>query len=272
MAAEEVAAESAVAEPAAAEPAVSEAAAAESSAPEAATHDEGPHARRSGRPTTAVLTRGMILQTALRLLDERGESGASIRVIARELGVRPSALYNHIAGHDDLISGIRELVSDRIDVSGFGELRWDLALDRWARSYRTAFAAHPPTIALLGVLPIATGTRTSEMYEVVCGGLIAGGWPEHEVLSTVVAVECLILGGALDHTAPDDMLDPGDDPKAPTFRATYLAAHAAAGESRPTDVAFDIGLSAMLVGLRARLEGLRAGHDAPAASPGQVAL
>lgn len=214
--------------------------------------EEAAQPRRSGRPTTPVLTRELILETALRLLDERGESGASIREIARELGVRPSALYNHIGGHDDLISGIRELVSDRIDVSGFAELPWDLALERWARSYRNAFAAHPPTIALLGVLPIATGTRTSQMYEVVCGGLIDAGWPEAEVLSTVVAVECLILGGALDHTAPDNMLDPGDDPKAPTFRAAYLAGHAAAGSARLTDVAFEIGLTAMVEGLRAR--------------------
>ncbi|KIP52626.1 TetR/AcrR family transcriptional regulator [Leucobacter komagatae] len=216
-----------------------------------AVNDEAP-TRRSGRPTTAVLTRGLILETALRLLDERGESGASLRLIARELGVRPSALYNHIGGQDDLISGIRELVSDRIDVSGFAELRWDDALERWARSYRNAFAAHPPTIALLGVLPIATGTRTSQMYEVVCGGLIAAGWPESEVLTTIVAVECFILGAALDHTAPDDMLNPGVDPDAPTFSAAYDAARSAAGAERPTDISFEIGLSAMLTGLRAR--------------------
>lgn len=213
--------------------------------------------RRSGRPTTAVLTRGLILETALRLLDERGETGASLREIARELGVRPSALYNHIAGQDDLISGIRELVSDRIDAAGFGEASWDAALERWARSYRTAFAAHPPTIALLGVVPLATGTRTSEMYEAVCRGLIDGGWPEREVLGVVVAVECLVLGAALDYSAPDDMLDPGDDPNAPTFRAVYDAGHAAAGEGRPTDIAFEVGLSSMLIGLRARHDSLR---------------
>lgn len=222
---------------------------------------EQPQARRSGRPTTPVLTRGLILETALRLLDERGESGASLRLIARQLGVRPSALYNHISGQDDLISGIRELVSDRIDVSGFGQLPWDEAMDRWARSYRNAFADHPPTIALLGVLPIATGTRTSDMYEAVFAGLIEAGWPESEVLSTVVAVECLILGAALDHSAPDNMLDPGDDPNSPTFRAVYDAGHAAAASTarRLTDVAFETGLSAILAGLRARHAALAAG-------------
>src|SRR5690606_6509908 len=102
--------------------------------------------RGLGRPRQAVLSRELILHTALRLVDERGENGAGIRDIARELGVRPSALYNHIKGQDDLIDGIRELVSDRIDVSAFGVAPWDEAARQWARSYRSAFAAHPPTI------------------------------------------------------------------------------------------------------------------------------
>src|SRR5690606_33607761 len=123
----------------------------------------------------------------------------------------------------DLIAGIRELVSDRIDVSGFGTLPWDAAVDRWARSYREAFARHPPTIALLAVRPIAGATRTNRMYDDVCGGLVAAGWPEHEVLTVIVALESFILGAALDHSAPDDMLDIGDDESAPNFRAAYRA-------------------------------------------------
>lgn len=99
------------------------------------------------------------------------------------------------------------------------------------------------------------------MYEAVFAGLIEAGWPASEVLSTVVGVECLILGAALDHSAPDDMLDPGDDPNSPTFRAVYDAGHAAAAAAarRLTDVAFEAGLSAVLVGLRARHAALAAG-------------
>ena len=217
-----------------------------------ATNDE-PTARRSGRPRTAVLTRELILDTALRLLDQRGEHGAGIRDIARELGVRPSALYNHIRGQDDLIAGVRELMSDRIDVSGFGELAWDAAVERWARSYRNAFAAHPPTIALLAVRPLVPGSRTSRMYEAVCRGLVEAGWPESEVLAVVAGLECFILGAALDHAAPDDMLDPGADPDVPVFSAVYAAGTGAVAAGRPTDTVFEAGLEAMLAGLRARL-------------------
>lgn len=213
--------------------------------------------RRAGRPRQRVLSRDLILETGLRLLDERGEHGAGIRDIARELGVRPSALYNHISGQEDLVGGIRELVSDRIDVSGFGPLPWDEAVRRWADSYRRAFAAHPPTIALLAVRPLVPGSRTSRMYDAVSEGLIDAGWPRERVLSVIVALECFILGAALDHVAPPDMLHPGEDPAAPSFRAVYEARARELDGASPSEAAFRLGLEAMLAGLGAELAALR---------------
>jgi AcrR family transcriptional regulator len=208
-------------------------------------------ARKSGRPRVPVLSRELILETALKLLDERGEQGAGVRDIARALEVRPSALYNHVSGQDDIIAGIRELVSDRIDVSGFGALSWDDAVRRWAWSYRNAFAAHPPTIAVLAVAQLVPKSRTSRMYEAVCKGLVEAGWPESRVLDVIVSLECFILGAALDHVASDDMLDPGADEDAAHFVAAYAARPGRSGEQRPTDRVFEMGLDAMLAGLTA---------------------
>lgn len=214
-------------------------------------------ARKSGRPRVAVLSRELILETALKLLDKNGEHGAGIRDIARELGVRPSALYNHVSGQDDIIAGIRELVSDRIDVSGFDTLEWDDAVRQWAKSYRSAFAAHPPTIGLLAVAQLMPRSRTSKMYDAVCAGLIRAGWPKAQVLNVIVALECFILGAALDHVAPDDMLDPGDDEVSTSFVEAYRARVAASTDIRPTDTVFELGLEAMLAGLTATYQSLK---------------
>ena len=214
-------------------------------------------ARRSGRPRVAVLSRELILETALKLLDERGEQGAGVRDIARALDVRPSALYNHISGQDDIIAGIRELVSDRIDVSGFETLGWDDAIRQWARSYRNAFAAHPPTIAMLAIAQLMPRSRTSQMYDAVCNGLIKAGWPEHRVLNVIVALECFILGAALDHVAPDDMLDPGEDEESTAFVAAYRARAETTKDIRPADAAFELGLEAMLAGLTTTYHALK---------------
>lgn len=220
--------------------------------------------RRAGRPRTNVLSRDLIMQTSLRLITERGEAGASMRDISRELGVQPSALYNHVTGYEEVIGGVRELVSARIDTSGFGTEPWDVALERWARSYRLAFAAHPPTIALLAVKPLAEYSRVSAMYDTVCAGLTDAGWPQERVLSVVVALECFILGAALDRAAPSDVLGPGANASTPHFLTAYEGRAAALGAASPADAAFEIGLELMLTGLRAEHAAI-----APSSDPSQ---
>ena len=214
--------------------------------------------RRAGRPRTPLLSRTGIIETALRLLDERGEAGAGMREVARELGVRPSALYNHVAGRDDLIGGIRELISDRIDVVCFAAHSWDRALIVWADSYRAAFAAHPPTIALLATTPLTPDSRTSRMYDAVVRALVRAGWPEDRALTVIVAIESFLLGAALDAAADPDMLDPGDRSDVPAFSAAFAARRdtlAAAG-SGPAEAAYRLGIEAIVAGLRAEFAAL----------------
>jgi len=211
-----------------------------------------------------VLSRRLILETGLRLMDARGDGGVGIRAIAGELGVQPSSLYNHVSGRDDLIAGVRELISDRIDVAGFDAVPWYDALERWADSYRAAFAAHPSTIALLTVTPLAEGSRTSEMYDAVVRGLVRAGWPEARALSVIVAIENFVLGAALDAAADPDMLDPRTEGRFPAFEAAFAARREslAALGSAPAEDAYRLGLRAMLSGLRAILSGLRAERGA----------
>ncbi|SEA41595.1 TetR/AcrR family transcriptional regulator C-terminal domain-containing protein [Leifsonia sp. 21MFCrub1.1] len=215
-------------------------------------------ARRVGRPRTAVLTRELIAEAALRLLDESGADGFTMARLAQALRVRPSALYNHVDGKEDVIAGVRELVSDRIDVSAFETQPWDAAMRVWAHSYRVAFAAHPPTVALLATLPLTGALRTMQMYDTVVAAMVRAGWPEPEVLPTIVAVESFILGSALDAIAPADMFDPsGAEDTVPAFASAYEARIASLGAVPPADAAFETGLAALLDGLRVRYERVR---------------
>ncbi|QIM15811.1 helix-turn-helix transcriptional regulator [Leucobacter insecticola] len=219
---------------------------------------EAQQPRRAGRPRTPLLSRQIILETALRLLDERGESGAGMREIARELGVRPSALYNHVAGREDLVGGIRELISDRIDVACFDELAWDDALICWADSYRAAFAAHVPTVALLATTPLTPDSRTSLMYDAVVRALMRAGWPEQRVLTVIVAIESFLLGAALDAAADPAMLDPGSRPDTAAFASAFASRSAdlAAAGIDPATAAYQLGIRALVAGLRAEFVAL----------------
>ncbi|WP_427870466.1 TetR/AcrR family transcriptional regulator [Leucobacter luti] len=226
-----------------------------------------PPRRRAGRPATSILSRTLILETGLRLIDERGADGAGMRAIAKELGVRPSALYNHVAGYPELVAGVRELISERIPTDMFDTLPWDQALSEWAHHYRAAFAAHPPTIALLAVLPLSEDSVTTEMYERVVASLGRAGWPVERHLEVLVAVEAFILGAALDLAADDDMMNPGSRTDVPEYLAAYRAraARLAAGGRRAADLSFETGLRALLAGLRVELEELKGPDPDPAA-------
>lgn len=54
-------------------------------------------------------TKKMILDIGLKLFSEKGFNATSIRQIAREVGVRESAIYNHFKGKDEIIKTLFEL-------------------------------------------------------------------------------------------------------------------------------------------------------------------
>lgn len=216
--------------------------------------------RRVGRPATPILSRETIARAALELIDDVEADGFSLAELGKRLGVRPSSFYNHVTGKDDILSGVRELISDSIDARMFAELPWDEALISWARGYRIAFASHPRAIPLFATTEVAGAVRTFRMYEQVVTGLERGGWPAGMVIPTMVAVESFIMGSALDMLAPPGNFDPGPfSADVPAFTATVAARDAAAAGQgcRPAGLAFEVGLVALVDGLRGVLRSLR---------------
>lgn len=51
-------------------------------------------------------TKEIILQEALKLFSQRGYDGVSVRDIAKEVGIRESALYKHYAGKQDIFDSL----------------------------------------------------------------------------------------------------------------------------------------------------------------------
>ncbi|THE07382.1 TetR/AcrR family transcriptional regulator [Microbacterium oleivorans] len=211
--------------------------------------------RSVGRPRVSVLSRRLIAETALRLLDEGEDAGFRMTDLARALGVRVSSLYNHVSGKSAVYAEIREILSERIGEDAAPSPHWDVALRDWARAYRAAFAAHPSTVAVLAVLPVGESSMVSVAYNDLVTQLVSAGWTPAESMNIIVAVESFILGSALDSSAPQDMLDPGGRTDVPVFAAAYEARRETAARDgvAPADLAFTLGLDALLVGLRSQL-------------------
>lgn len=207
--------------------------------------------RGRGRPSRPVLTPDGITDAAVKLLEHRGPDGLTMAALAKDLGVAPSALYNHVADKQDVLRAVQDHVNRTIDCSGFGDLPWDEALARWARSYREAYARHTALVPVIAVTPVRSSPHTVAMYERVTAGLTEAGWPVGEVAGVVIAVESFVLGSALDTQAPLDVFDPGElSDEAPAF----AAANAARPSEDPSRAAFELGLDALLTGLRTRRE------------------
>ncbi|MFG1949474.1 TetR/AcrR family transcriptional regulator C-terminal domain-containing protein [Nonomuraea sp. NPDC048826] len=118
--------------------------------------------RKDKRPG---LTKQLLVDTALRLLDEVGLEGLTVRRLAAELGVQSPALYWHIRTKQELLDAMADAICR---APGMGPPRDDESWQDWllrrARAYRTSLLAQrdgarvvaharslsPETVALLG--------------------------------------------------------------------------------------------------------------------------
>ena len=123
------------------------------------------------RPTRRGLDRERVLLAALELIDVEGLEELTMRRLAGVLGVTPMALYNHVAGRDELLDGVADLVArDMAPVDAGGD--WRERVSAWANGIRAAYLAHPNAV------PAVQGTRT------MTAALMA---PAHEVITTLEA-------------------------------------------------------------------------------------
>ena len=53
---------------------------------------------------------------AIAIADRGGVVGLTIRSLATELGVKPMAVYHHVAGKDEILDGIVDLVFAEIEL------------------------------------------------------------------------------------------------------------------------------------------------------------
>lgn len=206
--------------------------------------------RRAGRPSAALLDKAGITAAALELINRKGYDGLTMAGLAKELDVAPSALYNHVASKRDVLLLVEDHLTSLVDVSRFGAAPWEEAVRGWAWSYRNVFAEHTPLIPVIAVLPVTDAPQTLAMYETVSKGFLDAGFPQEQVVSSIVALESFIFGSAYDVTAPADIFDSGSmADSTPHFTAAVRSA--ADGDVSPADAAFSLGLEALISGLGA---------------------
>jgi AcrR family transcriptional regulator len=69
-----------------------------------------------GAPATRVpLSRDRVLRAAVRVADEGGIGALTMRRLADELGAEAMSLYHHVAGKDDILDGVVDVIAGEIN-------------------------------------------------------------------------------------------------------------------------------------------------------------
>ncbi|UXY31444.1 TetR/AcrR family transcriptional regulator [Streptomyces sp. HUAS TT20] len=231
-----------------------------------------PAARRRRRPTKqgVVLSERLIVETALRLIEEHGSDALSVRRLGRALGADPSSLYRYFRHTDDLMLAIADELIGRTMRSWrpTGDWRADLR-DLGLRMHAGALAH--PRAAVLSSYRVTGRVHEIQAVETALGVLRDAGFPDAEAVRIYHAFIDQALGfGALD-SANVSLPRPVREAEAEIWRATYarLPAHthphiAATARHLVASMrgsAYPAALDLLLSAAAARLSEIRAAAD-----------
>ena len=153
--------------------------------------------RGTGRRTR--LSRDRILRAALKLADERGIEALSMRNLGQVLKVEAMSLYKHVAGKEDVLDGISELVMEEFEVPAPGA-DWRAAIRTSAISAHAALRRHPWAAPVLEsrVNPGATRLR---YLDAVVGTLRGAGFAMPDVARAFMALDSHTYGFTIQELA-----------------------------------------------------------------------
>ena len=116
---------------------------------------EGDLSVAAARRNNSQLSRSMILQAALAIIDRDGVDGLSMRRLSDAVGRDPVMLYRHLPNKAALLDGVAEIVLAQLAVDT-ADPDWAGRLRIVAHDFRQLALAHPNVVPLLVTRPLAT--------------------------------------------------------------------------------------------------------------------
>ncbi|WP_344574321.1 TetR/AcrR family transcriptional regulator [Streptomyces lunalinharesii] len=159
--------------------------------------------RRRRRPTKqgVVLSRQLIVETALRLVGQHGAEALTVRRLGAALGADPSAVYRYFRNTDDLLLAVADELVGRAQHGWRPTGDWRADLREIGLRIHRAYQAHPQA-ALLAAHRTTGRTHEIRAVEAILGVLRAAGFPDPEAVRIYHAFVDQSLGfAALDAAA-----------------------------------------------------------------------
>jgi AcrR family transcriptional regulator len=158
-------------------------------------------------PVRAPLTRERVLTAAVAIADARGIGALTMRALAQELGVKPMALYHHVANKEEILDALVDVVFGEIELPE-PDGDWREAMRRRAASARAALHRHPWAIALMESRS-SPGPATLRHHDTVVGIFRAAGFSVAATAHAYALLDSYVYGFALQE-AMLPMDGPGD--------------------------------------------------------------
>jgi AcrR family transcriptional regulator len=146
---------------------------------------------RSRRP----LDRARVLRAALALLDRDGLEALSMRRLGQALGVEAMSLYGHVAGKEDILDGVADLVVGEFAVPA-RRAGWKSALRRRALRAHEVLLRHPWASTLIESR-VNTGPIRLRDADAVLGTLRAAGFPIELAYHAFLTLDSYLYGFTL---------------------------------------------------------------------------
>ena len=151
-----------------------------------------------GQGERAGLSRGLILDAAVALVDSDGLDGLTMRKLGAALGVEAMTLYHYVPNKAALLDGLVEWVlqhSATASVLADGQ-SWDRLLRRYAETLRTTLLGHPGVLPLLFSRPAVT-PQTLNAVENGLRVLTDAGFALPRALDMINVLSIFVVGHAM---------------------------------------------------------------------------
>ncbi len=137
-------------------------------------------------------SRDRLVATALKLIDEQGLEAFSLRAVAKELGVYPTALYWHVPSRNELVV---EIITDVLaEIVPPSDLAWEDWLRAFLHRFRTVIRCHPNVAPLIGVQLVSNASVDLTMVERILAKLNEAGFEGEPLVAAYNAVLGTVVG------------------------------------------------------------------------------
>lgn len=209
-----------------------------------------------------AIHRQQIIQEAIRLLDELGIEGVTMRKLAQALEIQAPSLYWHFSNKQALIDGLADALFENVARDISPELGWEEVLYRVAGEIRQALRAHRDGARVFAGTYVVTDNVLRTGEAMIRATMLAGASCELAAHASF-SILYYVLGFVMEEQAlgPESKLDTDSlrDAFVKLTANRYPYSYAAGGALFDVDLdkRYMAGLNLLIEGLKVRLQDAR---------------